>query len=269
MAIMILAERGKLSYDDALTRFFPDFPTYGQSIQLRHLLNHTSGLIAYEDIIPKGRVTALRDEDVLALLQTQDHTYFAPGSKYRYSNSGYALLGLVVERASGMPFKKFLEENIFDPLGMRGTRFYDRNGPAERRQANGYTQQADKSFARTDQSLTSSILGDGSIYTSVDDLYRWDQALYTTQLVSAETLKRAFTPGAYSAERKAGYGFGWFVTDFKGLETLWHGGQTIGFHAAIKRIPKRHFTVIVLTNRSGDDRELFAIIDRIADLYLN
>jgi CubicO group peptidase (beta-lactamase class C family) len=268
MAIMILAERKKLSYDDPLTRFFPDLPAYGKSITLRQLLNHTSGLIAYEDVIPKGTVTALADEAVVKLLEKQDQTYFPPGSKFRYSNSGYALLGQVVERASGTNFKQFLHANIFEPLQMANTKFYDRDDRTDRRRAYGYTQRPDKSFARTDQSLTSSISADGSLYTSVDDLYRWDQALYTSPIVSAETLRQTFSPGSYSPDRRAGYGFGWFLSDYRGLKTVWHGGMTVGFHAAIKRIPDRRFTVIILSNRTGDDHELFEIVDKIADLYL-
>src|SRR6185503_3685881 len=116
MAIMILAERQKLSYEDRLSDFFPGFPAYGKQITVRHLLNHTSGLLAYEDVMPDSTTVPLTDNDVLRLMEQQDHTNFPPGSEFRYSNSGYVLLGLIVEKASGISFPDFLRKNIFRPL---------------------------------------------------------------------------------------------------------------------------------------------------------
>lgn len=127
MAIMLLAEQQQISYDDRLLEFFPTFPPYGQQITVRQLLNHTSGLIAYEEIIPENATTPLTDRDVLDLLQQQTQTCFPPGSAFRYSNSGYALLALIVERVSGMSFAAFLQKRIFVPLQMDDTVAYDRN----------------------------------------------------------------------------------------------------------------------------------------------
>lgn len=206
MAIMILAERKRLSYDNHLTDFFPDLPEYGKQITVRHLLNHTSGLIEYGEVIPNGTTKPLTDRDV----------------------------------------------------------FYRREDHSDRHRAYGYTQRGD-TFIRTDQSLTSSILGDGSIYSSVDDLYKWDQALYTTRLISSETLKLAFTPGA-SVDEGTSYGFGWFIENKRSLRLVWHGGNTIGFTAAIQRFPDQRFTVIILTNRNS--AQLSEIVDKIEELYL-
>ena len=264
MAIMILAERKKLSYDSRLTDFFPGFPAYGKQITVRHLLNHTSGLIAYEDVMPADRTVPLTDGDVLQLMDQQDHTYFPPGSQFRYSNSGFVLLGLIVEMTSGMSFPDFLRKNIFEPLHMDHTVLYHRDDHTDPRRAYGYTQQGD-AFVRTDQSLTSSTRGDGAVYSSVDDLYKWDQALYTKRLVSSETLSQAFT-SAVTVNETTGYGFGWFIENKHGMRTVWHSGNTIGFTARIQRFPDQKFTIIVLTNRNG--ASLADLVDKIQELYL-
>jgi CubicO group peptidase (beta-lactamase class C family) len=249
MAIMILAERKRVSLDDPLTKFFPDFPPYGKQITVRHLLNHTSGLPDYFDLIPAVMTTPLKDRDVLNLLKRQDRTEFPPGSKFRYCNAGYVLLALIVEEVSGESFPQFLKKNVFDPLRMTRTRFYEREDHGDPNRAYGYSR-TEKGFERTDQSLTSSVLGDGSLYSSVEDLYQWDQALYTSRLVSLEMLKQAFTPGAGTGEDA--YGFGWFIDNYRGLRDVWHGGNTIGFTSSIYRFPDQRFTVIALTNRNND-----------------
>jgi len=265
MSIMLLVERRLLAYEDKLTKFFPAFPSHGQPITVRQLLNHTSGLIAYEDLIPKNATTPLTDRDALELLRRQTQTYFPPGSAFRYSNSGYALLALIVERVSGLSFAAFLQKHIFAPLQMNDTVAYEAGISAVRNRAYGYTQR-NHGFERTDQSLTSSVLGDGGIYSSVEDLYKWDQALYTTQLVSQETLDLAFTPGAVVPDQDAGYGFGWFIGAYRGEPTMWHHGETAGFRTMLQRFPRQRFTVIALTNRNeGNPTE---IARRIADLYL-
>jgi CubicO group peptidase (beta-lactamase class C family) len=263
MAIIILAERNKLSYDSRLTDLFPDFPTYGKQISVRHLLNHTSGLIDYEDVMPDGATIPLNDQDVLRMMEQQDHTYFPPGSQFRYSNSGYVLLGLIVEKASGMSFADFLRKSIFKPLHMNHTALYHRDDHTDRRRAYGYTQQG-SAFVNTDESLTSSTLGDGRIYSSVDELYKWDQALYTNRLVSAESLKQAFMPSA-QVDETTGYGFGWYIDDSRQMRVLWHSGNTSGFTSRIHRFPEQQFSIIVLTNRSNAPLE--QLVNAVQELY--
>jgi len=265
MGVMILAGRRRLSLTNSLSDFFPDFPAYGKHINLRHLLTHTSGLIAYEDLIPIGTPVPLKDRDVLLLLEGQDHTLFTPGTRFRYSNSGYALLALIIEAVSGISFAEFLKRNIFDPLGMSGTVAYEKGISTVRHRAYGYTRRG-KLFERTDQSLTSSVLGDGGIYSSVEDLYKWDQALYSTRLVSARTLTAVFTPGVATSEAGTGYGYGWFIGQRKNWRTVWHYGETIGFSTAIERIPEQRLSVIVLVNRS--EANPTEIAREITDLYL-
>jgi CubicO group peptidase (beta-lactamase class C family) len=265
MCIMMLAERNQLSFDDPLTKFFPDFPAYGKEIRIRQLLTHTSGMLAYEDLIPASTTVPVKDKDVLRLLAAQDHTYFAPRAEYRYSNTGYAHLALIVEAVSKMPFAQFLKENIFDPLHMEGTVAYEKGISTVPRRAYGYTLRGG-AFESTDQSLTSSVLGDGGIYSSVEDLYKWDQALYTGKLVRAEILKEAFTPAVLASGNPTSYGFGWEVGNYRGLKTVRHSGHTVGFSTAIARFPAQRFTIILLTNRS--DVDTFALAGRIADVFL-
>ena len=265
MAVMILAERKKLTLDDRLTEVFPEFPAYGRPITLRHLLTHTSGLLDYEDLIPKGTEIPVLDRDVLRLLLQAEKTYFPPGTKYRYSNSAYALLALVVEQRSGNTFSRFLQQNIFRPANMGRTLAYERGLSVVPNRAYGYSPDAGR-FQRTDQSLTSSVLGDGGIYSSVADLYQWDQALYTDKLVSQKTLKLAFTPVSVTDLPDTGYGYGWYIGQYRGVREIWHRGSSIGFTTRIARFPEKRFTVIILANR--DEAKIAEFPHRIADWYL-
>jgi CubicO group peptidase (beta-lactamase class C family) len=266
MAIMMLADRKKLSYDDNLASFFPGFPDYGKQIKIRHLLNHSSGLIAYEDVMDENITVPLSDQDVLQLMKQQNHTHFPPGTSYLYSNGGYVLLGLIVEKVSGVSFPEYLKQNIFAPLGMNHTVFYPREDHSDdAHRAYGYSQREGE-FVRTDQSLTSSTRGDGAIYSSVVDLYKWDEALYRGRLVKPATLRQAFTPGA-KVDADTGYGFGWFIQNRHGLRTVWHSGNTIGCSQFIRRYLDRHFTIIVQANRNNAPLE--PLVNKIEELYLN
>ena len=181
----------------------------------------------------------------LELLETEDRTYFPPGAAYRYSNSGYALLALVVERASGRSFGEFLRERIFKPLGMTGTVALEEGVSTVGQRAFGYSN-VNASWERTDQSLTSAVLGDGGVYSSIDDLAKWDVALYDDRLLAADSRRLAFTPTTPTDDPSVEYGFGWRITG----ETLWHSGETMGFRNVIVRFPERRLTVVILTNRN-------------------
>ena len=269
-AVLLLAERGKLSLDDPLTRFFPGFAKAAHEVKVRHLLGHTSGLLDYEDLIPPGTTVPLRDKDVLDLVGKEDRLYFAPGSQFRYSNTGYALLALIVEKVSGQSFAQFLAKNIFDPLGMADTVAFEEGISRVERRAYGYSEKSgarDGRYERTDQSLTSSVLGDGGIYSSVEDLWPWDQALYGTRLLPAETLAMASRAGSPTSDQPgSGYGYGWYVATHRGTRKIWHYGETIGFSTYLARYPDKRLTIILLTNRN--DNFLGPTVDRIADVIL-
>ena len=264
MAVMLLVADGKLRYDQPISDILPELPRATRGITVRHLLNHTSGLWDYEDLIPEERTTQLDDRDVLAMLSSQDSLYFPAGTQYRYSNSGYVLLGLIVARASGIPFPEFLRTRIFAPLGMSASVAHVEGADTVPRRAFGYSPRGG-GFVPTDQSLTSATLGDGGIYTNVDDMARWDAALYAerTRLVDAATLGLATTPPQLPGGAVTEYGFGWFVIKL-GRNATW--SSLSGFRNAIQRYPDRRLTIVILTNRSSG--EPAAIAERIADRLL-
>jgi CubicO group peptidase (beta-lactamase class C family) len=260
-SILLLAQDGRLQLDDRVRKWLPALPEVAEPITIRHLLTHTSGLIDYEDVIPPEMTRQLHDADVLEILQTQNRTYFAPGTSYRYSNSGYALLALIVGRASGLSFASFLRSRIFLPLGMNDTVAYEEGVSTVARRAYGYSE-TNGAWVRTDQSQTSAVLGDGGIYSSIDDLEKWDAALYDERLLRASSLKMAFTPATPTDDPTVEYGFGWRITG----ETLWHSGETMGFRNVIVRYPRRHLSVVVLTNRN--DPEPYRKALAIAQLFI-
>ena len=250
-AILALVEEGKLTLDDRVRRWLPSLPAAADSITIEHLLTHTSGLVDYEELIPEETTKQVRDADVLRLLETEDETYFAPGSEYRYSNSGYALLALIVERASGQSFAAFLRERIFLPLGMTNTVAFEE----------GISTVANRAFGHPeDQSVTSAVLGDGGVYSSIDDLEKWDAALYDPKYAVA------FVPRTRTDDPNVEYGYGWRISNHRGARMLWHSGETRGFRNVLLRFPEQRLTVIVLTNRN--DPEPYRTALRIADSWL-
>ncbi|MFC3660566.1 serine hydrolase domain-containing protein [Luteimonas notoginsengisoli] len=262
-AIVLLAQDGKLSLDDPVRKWLPSLPEVADPITLRHLLTHSSGLVDYEDLMAPDAVAQVHDIDVLHLLEREHRLYFAPGSDYRYSNGAYALLALIVGKASGRGFASFLHQRIFEPLGMAHTVAYESGISTVANRAYGHSL-VDGQWQRTDQSSTSAVLGDGGIYSSIDDLSKWDAALYDDRLLSDASRADAFalhTPIHDEADVD-GYGYGWRIHG----EVLWHSGETIGGRNVIVRWPKRHFTVVVLTNRN--DPEPYRLALKIADLYL-
>jgi len=265
MAIMLLVRDGKIGYDQPIRAILSELPAGTQAVTIRQLLNHTSGVPDYEDLIPDSQIVQVSDRDVLALLERKDTLYFPPGSAYRYSNSGYVLLGLIVERVSGVSFPEFLRARIFQHLGMTGTVAHINGVDTVPHRAYGYSP-GPAGFTQTDQSVTSATLGDGGIYTNVDDLVRWDQALYGESLVDAASLRLATTPPDLPGGAATQYGFGWFVDTYRNERRWRHTGETSGFRNAIQRFPDRRFTVIVLTNRNGGEPAVIA--ERIADALL-
>lgn len=259
-AILLLREDKKLSLDDRVRTWFPSLPKALDSVTIEHLLTHTSGIIDYEDLMPKGTTTQVHDADVLRLLESVDSTYFKPGSKYQYSNSGYSLLALIVQRASGKSFATFLHDRIFAPLGMNNTVAYENGISTVANRAFGYTMK-DGAWTRKDQSTTSAVLGDGGIYSSIDDMAKWDAALYDSRLLSDESRGLAFTPHTATDKPDVKYGFGWRITG----ESLWHSGETSGFRNVIIRYPSKRLTVVMLTNR--DDPQPYETALAIANVF--
>ena len=226
MAIILLVHDGKLRYDERLTDIFPDFPAYGRAISVRHLLNHTSGLQDYEDLMSAGRCVSpekifqIKDAGVLTLLRQQTATKFAPGTSWEYSNSGYAVLAMIVEKVSDEEFGQFLQERIFGPLKMRNTVAYDRGKNEVLHRAYGHSRK-EGVWQETDQSPTSAVLGDGGIYSSLDDLAKWDEALRQHRLVSESEMRPVQSRGCQCGSARAESG-GHVSSALSGFEAwLW------------------------------------------------
>jgi CubicO group peptidase (beta-lactamase class C family) len=277
MGVMLLVHDGRLSYESRLTDIFPDFPEYGKSITVRHLLNHTSGLLDYEDLMPKVEANVpieqvqIKDAAVLELLKRQNATKFAPGSRWDYSNSGYVLLGLIVQKVSDKPFGQFLHDRIFAPLKMTHTLAYERAKNEVVNRAFGHTKEPD-GWRQTDQSPTSATLGDGGVYSSLVDLAKWDESLRDHSLLSSEEMRPALTPvkvaggGVIQQDGlPAEYGFGWFLNPYGGHARMWHYGETVGFRTAIQRFVDDKLTIVVLCNRTDIDAGELAL--RVGELY--
>jgi CubicO group peptidase (beta-lactamase class C family) len=276
-AIMLLVRDGKLHYEDRLTDLFPDFPEYGKAIMVRNLLNHTSGLLDYEDLMPKPariaeqKLPQIKDAGVLELLKQQRATKFSSGTKWDYSNSGYALLAMVVEKVSQQPFGDFLHDRIFAPLKMNRTVAYEKDKNEVSNRAYGHSNQSG-AWRETDQSSTSAVLGDGGVYSSLDDLAKWDWALQHHRLLSEVEMKAAVTPVKVPDGNvqepdgtPAEYGFGWFLNAYKSHPRMWHYGETVGFRTTIQRFTKDKLTIVVLCNR--DDVTPANLALQVEDLF--
>ncbi|MBT3269334.1 serine hydrolase [Candidatus Poribacteria bacterium] len=222
-AILMLHEQGLLDIEDPVGKHLPDFPG-ADDTTLRHLLTHTSGL------------SESAEEGLL----------FEPGERISYSNFGYNLLGDVVAAVSGQSYEAYIQERIFQPLGMLSSG-YDHHAPILRHRASGYAASAD-GFVNADYTDMSGPHAAGALYSTVEDMYRWDQALYTDRLVQAATLDMATTPVKLGHGREGGYGMGWMLNDYRGLREVGHGGDVTGFNSYVARFPDQRFSVVVLSN---------------------
>lgn len=240
MAVMILAERHKLSLSDPLSNYFSGFSRLAAGVTIRHLLNHTSGIPDYTRLGLEH--PGLTNDSVMLALVRADSLDFPAGTRYQYSNSGYVILAKIIEKVSGKSYREFLKRNIFDPLGMSSTAVYDETRPEIPGHAIGYGRFGDLD----DYNLLT--CGEGGIYSSVDDLFKWDQALYTEKLVQAPALEEAFTKPLLQDGSASSYGFGWAIGEYDGQKTLSHAGRYGGFNTYIKRFTRDHATIIFLTN---------------------
>ena len=258
-AVLMLVEEGKLDLDDSIREYFPAFPAFADDITIRHLLQHTSGIEDYEPIYGDRFPEQILDRGVVDIISKTEGTYFPPGSEYRYSNSAYAVLAVLVEDLSGIAYPDFLQRRIFAPLEMNNTVAYRRGENEVVNRAFGYTV-SKTTIESADQSAWSAVLGDGGIYSSVEDLLKWDQALYDGGLLSAELRAASLTPGLED------YGFGFRIDDYRGHRRYHHSGSTSGFRNFMQQFPDDRLSVIVLTNRAEPDVQPLA--EKIADLYL-
>ncbi|MGB8321484.1 MAG: serine hydrolase domain-containing protein [Candidatus Acidiferrum sp.] len=291
MAVMLLVHDKKLNYQQRLTDIFPDFPSYGRNITVRNLLNHTSGLSDYEDLMEKEEKAhgtrwsaehQIQDAEVLALLEKESAGKFAPGTSWAYSNSGYVVLGMIVAKVSGESYGDFLQHRIFQPLHMNHSLVYVKGKNEISSRAYGHSVEHGQ-LRETDQSSTSATLGDGGVYSNVNDLAKWDEALEKHTLLSEAEMQPALTPVrlANGSEprwpdhpdddnlapgKPVAYGFGWFLNPYEGHTRMWHSGSTMGFRTVIQRFPNDDLSIVILCNRT--DLNPQSLAERIAALAL-
>lgn len=266
MATMMLVEEGKLSLDAKVTELVPGLPAAWSPVTVRHLLSHTSGIKSYTDVFgaqktPDGKV--FTKEEIVALVADAP-LQFTPGERFAYCNTGYYLLGLVIEKASGKKYADFLAERIFKPLGMTATALDD-YADARPQRARGYRSEdgASKPAPHTHPSQPFSA---GALVSTVTDLARWDAALAGRKLLKPASYDAMWTPFTFNDGKKSGYGFGWQLDPYRTRPRQAHGGGISGFSTFVARFPEEKVTVIALVNQGGDGGGMLA--NGIAEIYV-
>lgn len=249
MAVMMLYEEGKLDFDDRVTKFFPDFPY--PRVTIRHLLSHRGGLPDYMAMSRKywrRKKGYMTNADMMRMLVAYGpRPLFEPDSMYRYSNTGYAVLGAIVEKVSRQPFDEYMNENIFKPLDMRSTFVFNpKKRAALAKAAKGYSSRR----RRVGDVFLNGVVGDKGIYSTVEDMFKWDQGLYTEVLVKQSTLVKAFTPESYDYRNESEYGFGWRIENLEnGEKIVFHSGWWGGYNSLFIRRLTDRTAIVILSNK--------------------
>ena len=269
MCFALLEEEGRLSLDDDIRKYIPELPQYEAPITINHLLHHTSGLRDYltlMDLAGAREDDFYVDGEVVAMLARQQELNFKPGDDYLYSNSGYFLLSEIIKKITGKSMRFYADEKIFKPLGMKNTHFHDDHTMIVKNRASGYSPQKNGGF-RIDMTNLD-MIGDGGVFTCVDDLFFWDQNFYHNKLGKGgqSLIEKMLTCGYLNSGKKLDYALGLVVSQYRGLKMINHGGAFVGFRAQIIRFPEQHFSVIVLANLSTINPTKLA--KKVADIYL-
>jgi len=250
-AVLLCEEDGKLKTSDTLDKFFPGFPR-GANITLHHLLTHTSGIRSFTDL-PEfmGRVTEPRTPEQMIAMFRDAKPVFAPGTDWQYCNSGYFLLGVIAGKAAGRPYVELLRDRIFAPAGMTRTGVH-RPGLNLEHEARGYARDAGGWTPAVDWNM-SQAGGAGEIYSTVGDLFRWNEAIFNGRALKASSMKKAHTPvnvesGSALGNMGKSYGYGWVVAEKRGLKAIWHNGGLDGFSSELMRFPDQKVTIAALAN---------------------
>ncbi|MFT5751639.1 MAG: CubicO group peptidase (beta-lactamase class C family) [Dokdonia sp.] len=265
--IVLLAQEGKLSLDDTLDSFFPDFPAYAKDITVRHLLHHTSGI---RDYLTLASLSGLSDDDfytndtLMNWLQNQNELNFIPGEEHLYSNSGYWLMSQIVQKAANMTMAKYAKINIFNKLEMNNTHFHDDHTAIVKNRASGYAPTQNGSFVISMTTLN--MIGDGGIFSTIEDAKKWDDAFYNQEVFGANFWKTMTTPGILNNGELLDYAFGLGVVTYNGLKEVSHGGAFVGFRAEHMRFPDQRFSVIIFANRA--DANPTGMAHQVADIFL-
>jgi CubicO group peptidase (beta-lactamase class C family) len=265
--IVLLSQQGKLSLEDKLIKYFPDFPAYANDITIQHLLNHTSGI---RDYLILARLSGLGSDDhytdkmVMKWLMNQKELNFNPGDEYLYSNSGFWLLGQIVNSVSGVTMAEYAEENIFIPLEMNETHFHNAHKEIVKNRASGY--RPNKKGGYSISMTTLDMIGDGGIFTTVEDLAKWDASFYGSEILNKDFWEKMTRVGTLNNGEELTYASGLLVTTYKGLKITQHGGSMVGFKADMIRFREAQFSVVILANRADSNPTQMAY--KVADLFL-
>lgn len=267
-SIVLAAEQGFLSLDDDVRKYIPELPSYGHTITLRQMLHQTSGFrdfLALTYLAGRNISALSSSNDVLKLIVRQKALNNLPGEEFVYSNTNYFLLGIVVKRATGKSLAEFAAANIFQPLGMTKTLFYDDNSVVVPNRAAAYDPGKEDGF-RVDWSTIFDIVGSGGLMSNVDDLLLWDQNFYSNKVGKGSLVRELETQGRLNNGHPINYGLGLWLGEYRGLKTVEHSGGTFGYRTELLRFPERRFSVAVLCNIANAEVEGFA--RKISDLYL-
>jgi CubicO group peptidase (beta-lactamase class C family) len=269
-SILLLEEQGKLDLDDEIQKFLPDFPVFESPLTIRHFIHHTSGVRDYLTLmylIGRNYLDHIEDDEVYELIKRQSELNFSPGEKYLYSNSCYFMLAMIVEKAAGQSLKKFAHENIFKPLGMHNTMFYDDNTDLIKNRVFSYAKAADKDKFNN-LIMRFDLVGSGGVYSNIEDLYLWDQNFYDNKLGKGgpEIIQKMQEEGLLNNGKGSGYAFALNIGTYNGLKTVSHGGSLAGYRSILLRFPEQQFSVIILANRSDANPMQKAFL--IADIFL-
>ncbi len=273
--ILRLQEQGSLRLSDTLNKFIPDYPQ-GDKVTLYHLLTHTSGIhdfAAKPDFLATITLPSTPENKIKSFMN--DPFDFVPGEKWSYSNSGYFLLGHIVEKVTGCTYADFLRREFFHPLGMTNTGVHTSSAILNH-EATGYSYREGRWSKAINWDMSNDV-GSGALYSTVEDLFRWNEGVFGGSVLSEASLKAAFTPvstledSALSRPKEAGYGLGWMIFRHRGLRVIEHGGTLDGFQSNLRRYPDQSFTVVVLANASPSPPKLNAanLAQEIAQLYLS
>ena len=267
VAILKLVEQGRLALDDDVRKYVPDMHTHGRAITVEQVLAHTSGLANFVDQPDFASLARLDHTPAQILALSRDMPLeFEPGTGYAYSDSGYILLGGIIERVTGRPYGEHMERALFRPLGMRDT-WYGDDARILPRRARGYTFREDRLANAEAISMTIPHAA-GAVFSTVDDLVRWERALRSGEAVDMALLRRAWQPHRLPDGTATGYGLGWKLCDVAGHPTIEQGGFVNGFTASLMRLPDAGLTIAVLVNNDADRPDAGAVARRAARLLL-
>ncbi len=266
--ILMLAQDGKLSLEDPLGKFLPDYPVSGRAVTIEQLLTHTSGIRSYTSI--PGWQSRMRQDvtvqELIDLFKNQPME-FEPGAKWRYNNSGYVLLGAIIEEVSGLSYGDFIRRRIFEPLGMKHS-YYGENAAIIPRRVPGYERNLGAYVNAPFLSMTQPYSA-GALVSSVDDLELWDAALYDEKILDRQSIERMFRPYTLKNGTSTGYGCGWMIGEYEGLRTMEHGGGVNGFQSYVLRMPDRRVYVAILSNNASSELLPGMVAKRMAGLLID